>query len=125
MYWTCVIVLPERKLTLHVHALHTGEGHCKCTEPLHPCAPPPASSPPPPSCNPDTYPYVNLTYYNPRECRTYTLFDVNAGCMPHWDKAKRYCEGIGQELAPWGDSESEGACVASSFATGLTGWGLD
>ena len=85
------------------------------------------TSPPPqqPSCNPDTYPYVNLTYYNPRECRTYTLFDVNAGCMPHWDKAKRYCEGIGQELAPWGDSESEGACVASSFATGLTGWGLD
>ncbi|KAG2431884.1 hypothetical protein HXX76_009377 [Chlamydomonas incerta] len=96
------------------------DGHCKCTEPLKPCSPP--ASPPPPVCNPDTYPYVNLTYYNPRECRTYTLFDVHAGCMPHWDKARRYCEGMGQELAPWGDSESEDSCRKLCAANRFTCW---
>ncbi|KAG2431883.1 hypothetical protein HXX76_009376 [Chlamydomonas incerta] len=93
-------------------------------------SPPPAAvaaaSPPPrvrpPSCNPATYPYVNLTYYNPRECRTYTLFDVHAGCMPHWDKARRYCEGMGQELAPWGDSESEDSCRKLCAANRFTCW---
>ncbi|KAG2454372.1 hypothetical protein HYH02_001395 [Chlamydomonas schloesseri] len=84
--------------------------------------PPPPSRANPPACNPDTYPYVNLTYYNPRECRTYTLFDVNAGCMPTWDKARRYCDAIGLELAPWGESESEDSCRKLCATNRYTCW---
>eukprot|EP00198_Chlamydomonas_reinhardtii_P012186 XP_001701523.1 glyoxal or galactose oxidase [Chlamydomonas reinhardtii] len=63
----------------------------------------------PARCNPLSYPYVNQTYHCQSDCRTYTLVDVNAGCMPNWAGARAYCESRGLELAPWNTDASKGA----------------
>ena len=81
----------------------------RCPSPSPSPAPSPSPSRPP--CDPLTYPYVNQTYHCQSDCRTYTLVDVNAGCMPNWAGARAYCESRGLELAPWDTDASNGAWV--------------
>ncbi|EFJ41158.1 hypothetical protein VOLCADRAFT_98831 [Volvox carteri f. nagariensis] len=90
-----------------------------------PPAPPPspgttaAPPPPPPTCDPNTFSYVTISYTCPYEGRTYTLYDVNAGCMPDWNTSKTFCENRGMELAPWDSDASNGAlqnlCTSNKF----------
>ncbi|KAG2454370.1 hypothetical protein HYH02_001393 [Chlamydomonas schloesseri] len=87
--------------------------------PASPSPSPVRSRPPPPSCDPQRYPYATQTYHCESDCRTYTLVDVNAGCMPNWAGASAYCESRGLELAPWDTDASNGAlrklCAANRF----------
>ncbi|KAG2454371.1 hypothetical protein HYH02_001394 [Chlamydomonas schloesseri] len=55
------------------------------------------------------YPYATQTYHCESDCRTYTLVDINAGCMSNWAGASAYCESRGLELAPWDTDASNGA----------------
>ena len=60
------------------------------------------------TCNPFTFGYKTETYYNTADCRTYTLYDIDAGCMPFWSIAKDVCKDKGLELAPHGEAASLG-----------------
>ncbi|GIL63873.1 hypothetical protein Vafri_17739, partial [Volvox africanus] len=92
------------------------------------CPPPPAPPPRPPVplaspslplCNPYTFSYANITYISPYDGRTYTLFDVNAGCMPDWNTSKMICQRLGLQLAPWDRDASNAAlqwlCLRNRF----------
>ncbi|EFJ41166.1 hypothetical protein VOLCADRAFT_98842 [Volvox carteri f. nagariensis] len=57
-------------------------------------------------CDPLTFPYKTLFYDNPSDCRNYVLFDVDAGCMPDWRRAKEVCDSSDMELAPAGEESS-------------------
>ncbi len=64
--------------------------------------PSPADAPPPPApCVPKT-----VSYYNPDDCRNYTLYDVDLKCPRQWCDAEKYCKEAGLELAPWDDKYS-------------------
>eukprot|EP00198_Chlamydomonas_reinhardtii_P012187 XP_001701524.1 predicted protein [Chlamydomonas reinhardtii] len=92
----------------------------RCPSPSPSPAPSPSPSRPP--CDPLTYPYVNQTYHCQSDCRTYTLVDVNAGCMPNWAGARAYCESRGLELAPWDTDASNGALHTLCAANRYTCW---
>ncbi|PNH06823.1 hypothetical protein TSOC_006766 [Tetrabaena socialis] len=77
---------------------------------------------PPPPCDPRHYPYKNLTYYSSDDCRTYTLFDVDAGCMPDWKTATDYCTKLGLDLAPWDHEGSNGALQVLVAGRHFTSW---
>ncbi len=47
--------------------------------PSPPPSPVVSSPPPPPACEPESYPYKTITKDNSADCRTYILFDVDAG----------------------------------------------
>ncbi|KAG2491473.1 hypothetical protein HYH03_010258 [Edaphochlamys debaryana] len=68
------------------------------------------------------YPYQTLGYFNAKDCKTYTLFDLGAGCMPDHTSAANVCEGFGLEMAPWGDAASKEALFATCKAKGFTCW---
>ncbi len=48
-----------------------------------------------------------MSHYNAQDCETYTLYDIDAVCMPTWQQAKYVCEYYGQELAPWDAAASK------------------
>ncbi|PNH00422.1 hypothetical protein TSOC_011741 [Tetrabaena socialis] len=92
-------------------------------------SPPPAPvmslppSPPSPSlCDGWQYPYKTLTYYSSADCRTYTLFDVGADCMPDWKTATDYCTKLGLDLAPWDDERSNDALQVLVAGRRFTSW---
>ncbi|KAG2487714.1 hypothetical protein HYH03_013713 [Edaphochlamys debaryana] len=78
-------------------------------QPPSPRPPSPRASPPPPKCDPHRFPYKTLNYTCETDCRTYTLYDVRAECMPNWWTAKEICESKGLELAPHDEDASLGA----------------
>ncbi|GLI65874.1 hypothetical protein VaNZ11_009499, partial [Volvox africanus] len=96
------------------------------------CPPPPAPPPRPsaplaspsslPLCNPNTFRYVNTTYNSPYDGRTYTLFDVNAACMPDWNTSKTICQRLGLQLAPWDRDASNAALQWLCMRNRLTCW---
>ncbi|GFR46102.1 hypothetical protein Agub_g7575, partial [Astrephomene gubernaculifera] len=93
-------------------------------------SPPPSPAPPDapiarlarPFCNPYTTRYNTLTYYNSLDCKTYTLFDVDAVCPPTWLVASDYCDAFGLELAPWDNDASNAALQALCTANRYTCW---
>jgi hypothetical protein len=94
-----------------------------------PPAPPPrppslASSPPPPppSCDPFIYPYTNMTFTSPLDGRSYTLYDLNAACMPDWNTSRTYCRQRGMELAPWSQDASYGERPGVYLPSCAIGW---
>ncbi|GFR47773.1 hypothetical protein Agub_g9541 [Astrephomene gubernaculifera] len=92
----------------------------KCPSPPGP--PPSPVAPAVPSCNPYTSRYKNVSRYNPRDCRTYTLYDVDAICMPNWRAAKEYCSRQGFELAPWDKDASFGVLASLCKGSRFTCW---
>ncbi|GFR47776.1 hypothetical protein Agub_g9544 [Astrephomene gubernaculifera] len=92
----------------------------KC--PSTPAPPPSPLAPAVPSCNPYTSRYKNVSRYNPRDCRTYTLYDVDAICMPNWGAAKEYCSRQGLELAPWDKDASFGVLQSLCKDSRFTCW---
>ncbi|KXZ46258.1 hypothetical protein GPECTOR_45g128 [Gonium pectorale] len=87
--------------------------------------PPPHEDPVTPTkapCDPHKFPYKTLTYYNPHDCRNYTLYDIDAGCMPDWDEAAEVCEIHGMELAPHSEHESQDSLYRLCAANRYTCW---
>ena len=52
-------------------------------------------------CNPYTAPYKNTSYFCENDCRTYTLYDIDAICMVDYYTADKFCEWKGGELVPY------------------------
>ncbi|GLC39783.1 hypothetical protein PLESTM_000940800 [Pleodorina starrii] len=73
-------------------------------------------------CDPHKFRYKTLQYHNPRDCRNYTLFDVDARCLIDWAKAKSVCQRKGMELAPQGDKDSIAAVTKLCADNDFTCW---
>ncbi|KXZ46256.1 hypothetical protein GPECTOR_45g126 [Gonium pectorale] len=96
--------------------------HCPSPPAPPPSPPSPRQPPTPPPCDPLTYPYVNKTIYSPADCRNYTLFDIEARCMPEWEAARDFCEKKGLELAPWDLDASNSSLHSLCAANRHTCW---
>ncbi len=76
----------------------------------------------PPPCEPKHTNYKNVSHYNAHDCKTYTLYDTDAVCMPTWQQAKYVCEYYGQELAPWDDDASKSELLGAFRVAGQPQW---
>ncbi|GLI65873.1 hypothetical protein VaNZ11_009498, partial [Volvox africanus] len=107
--------------------------------PLPPSPPPPSPSPLPspkpptplapstpipstPRCSPSTVSYRNVDLFNPQDCRSYILYDIDAICMTDWYTARDFCDSQGLELVPYTENAGKAALTELCARASLTCW---